>query len=62
MRDWVTALDEALIGKAKTWRDYVITLNPGKALYDAVISRESLLAVTLPAAQPTVPDKAQFHR
>ena len=26
------------------------------------MSRESLLAVTLPAEHPTVPDRAQFHK
>ena len=42
MRDWAVALDEAVIGKAKTWRDYVILHQPGKALYDALLRDDAV--------------------
>jgi len=35
-RDWVMALEEALEGKAREWRDYVILTNPGLALWRSV--------------------------
>ena len=37
IKDWVLALEDALTGRAKAWRDLVILTNPGKELYEATL-------------------------
>ena len=36
-KEWSATLDDALTGKAKSWRDYVILSGPGKNIYEATL-------------------------
>ena len=34
-KEWATTLDDALEGKAKSWRDYCILNDPGRRIHEA---------------------------
>jgi len=36
-KDWAITLDDALAGKAKTWRDYIILTDPGRRIHQATL-------------------------
>ena len=40
-RDWALALEEALVGRAKSTRDFAILHNPGRQLYEAIMERDA---------------------
>ena len=38
-REWALALDEALTGRAKAWRDFAILDEPGRGIYKATLGQ-----------------------
>ena len=38
VKEWAITLDDALDGRAKTWRDYVILVDPGRLFYQRTLA------------------------